>query len=170
MKEITFEYFFVRGFHHVHSPSSPLPCTSFEHRIHLLYGINNIFLFQVKCIGSVDTTCRVTCLTCWHPSMTLNKRKRKKAVAPAAAAAATKEPADGSDPSGADQQQATPPFPRAKKVKFTPGEEEAGAAADIIKSKKDRSSLDVVECVKASSRSDTTPMGKKKKKAKENAG
>jgi len=35
---------------------------------------------EVRCIGSVDTTCRVTCLTSWHPGMrgsTKNKVKRK---------------------------------------------------------------------------------------------
>jgi len=37
---------------------------------------------EVRCIGSLNTTCRVTCLTTWNPSMrgrkNLDKKKRKK--------------------------------------------------------------------------------------------
>lgn len=33
---------------------------------------------EVKCIGSLDTTCRVTCLTTWNPSMIGRKKKKSK--------------------------------------------------------------------------------------------
>lgn len=36
---------------------------------------------ETKCIGSVDTTCRVTCLTSWHAGMRgSSKKKKRKAV------------------------------------------------------------------------------------------
>jgi len=45
-----------------------------------LWRIQTDTTSEVRCIGSVDTTCRVTCLTSWHPGMrgsTKNKIKRK---------------------------------------------------------------------------------------------
>jgi len=35
---------------------------------------------QITCVGSVDTTCRVTSLSTWHRGMMKNKRKKKKQV------------------------------------------------------------------------------------------
>jgi len=39
---------------------------------------------QVTCIGSVDTTCRVTCLTQWNPTMKGRSEKKRKNKQPAA--------------------------------------------------------------------------------------
>merc|ERR1712058_86968 len=35
---------------------------------------------QITCVGSVDTTCRVTSLSTWHRGMMKNKRKKKNPV------------------------------------------------------------------------------------------
>jgi len=46
---------------------------------------------EAQCIGDVDTTCRITCLTTWHPSMRATG-KRKKEKSAEAAGATTKSP------------------------------------------------------------------------------
>ena len=38
---------------------------------------------QVECVASVDTACRVTAMTIWHPDMTrANKKKKKRKTEP----------------------------------------------------------------------------------------
>ena len=36
---------------------------------------------EVECVGSVDTTCRVTCMAIWHPGLRLDRKRKGEKVA-----------------------------------------------------------------------------------------